>query len=351
MTLWIPQPSMLRSASLKMSGGTLRLTSTGLSPLLQCTTFKHSISTSKTAPASVASSTVTSHPSSPSTEFTYGAYMKVGGPNAKPVHRIRIPKFESLEAERAFRKLHHAAALRWLGFQGYNNEGAGGHVTVRDPVMPDHFWINPHGKSFSHMRPEDLVLVSKDGEVKEGGNMHSINPAGYIIHAAVHEARPDVIAAVHCHSVPSKAFSAIGCKLEPINQDACRFYNDHGVYSGFGGIVFKEDEGRHIAQALGGTKGVILQNHGHLTVAKTVDGAAFLFGAMDRCIQAQLLADAACAGRGSTTIKVGHEEAEYTRNTYNDEMVYIMFQSAFEDVVKASNGELAMHVQGETPRA
>jgi ribulose-5-phosphate 4-epimerase/fuculose-1-phosphate aldolase len=73
---------------------------------------------------------------------------------------------------------------------------------------------------------------------------------------------------------------------------------------------------------------VILGNHGHLTVAKSVDGAAFLFGAMDRCIQAQLLADAACAGRGTQTVKVSHEEAEYTRNVYNDEMVYIMFQSA-----------------------
>lgn len=50
---------------------------------------------------------------------------------------------------------------------------------------------------------------------------------------------------------------------------------------------------------------------------------------MDRCIQAQLMADAACAGRGTKTIKVGHEEAEYTRKVYNDEMVYIMFQSAF----------------------
>jgi ribulose-5-phosphate 4-epimerase/fuculose-1-phosphate aldolase len=100
------------------------------------------------------------------------------------------------------------------------------------------------------------------------------------------------------------------------------------VYSGFGGIAFKADEGHHIAAALGNTKGVILQNHGHLTVGKTVDGAAFLFGAMDRCIQAQLLADAACAGRGTTTLKVAHEEAEYTRNVYNDEMVYIMFQSA-----------------------
>lgn len=180
-----------------------------------------SIATTSKSPAAILSANFRESKPPPS-EFTYGAYQKVGGPNAKDVFRIRIPSFASLEAERAHRKLHHAAALRWLGYQGYNNEGAGGHVTVRDPIMTDHFWINPHGKSFSHMKPEDLVLVSKDGEVKEGGNMHSINPAGYVIHSAVHEARPDVVAAVHCHSVPSKAFSAIGCKLEPINQDACR---------------------------------------------------------------------------------------------------------------------------------
>jgi hypothetical protein len=52
--------------------------------------------------------------------------------------------------------------------------------------------------------------------------MQSVNPAGWVIHSAVHEARPDVVAAVHCHSVPSKAFSSLGCMLEPINQDACR---------------------------------------------------------------------------------------------------------------------------------
>lgn len=67
--------------------------------------------------------------------------------------------------------------------------------------------------------------------------------------------------------------------------------------------------------------------HGHLTVAKTVDGAAFLFGAMDRCMQAQLMADAAAGGRGTETIKATPEVAQYTRNLYTDEMTYIMFQS------------------------
>jgi ribulose-5-phosphate 4-epimerase/fuculose-1-phosphate aldolase len=152
--------------------------------------------------------------------FKYGAY-PASGNQTKPITQIRLPKFQSLEAERAHRKLHHAAALRWLGYNGYNNEGAGGHVTVRDPILADHFWINPHAKSFRYVKPEDLCLMNENGEVVDG-NMHTVNPAGFAIHSAIHKARPDVIAAVHCHSVPSKAFASLGCELEPISQDACR---------------------------------------------------------------------------------------------------------------------------------
>lgn len=72
--------------------------------------------------------------------FRFGVYPVVGGEQAQPVHKIRFPRFESVAAERAHRKLHQAVALRWLGYNGYNNEGAGGHVTVRDPEMHDHFW-------------------------------------------------------------------------------------------------------------------------------------------------------------------------------------------------------------------
>jgi len=282
--------------------------------------------------------------------FVYGPH-PISGDQKEPVTQVRIPRFSNLEDERAFRKLHAAACLRWLGQNGYNNEGAGGHVTVRDPILPDHFWINPFARSFSRMKPEDLCLVNEEGIVVPPGNMHAINPAGFSIHAAVHKARPDVIAAVHCHSNPTKAFSALGCKLEPINQDACRFYNDHAIYDSFGGIVLAHEEGKRIAKALGDKKAVILQNHGILTAAKSVDGATFLFGAMDRCIQAQLMADAAAAGRGCETIKVDHETAEYTRRIYTDEMEYCMFQSQFEDVVWSSNGELQMLSGGEVPWA
>lgn len=155
-----------------------------------------------------------------SSSFGYGG-VPMRKEQTEPLAQVRIPKFDNLEDERRFRKLHHAAALRWLGAHGYNNEGAGGHVTVRDPILTDHFWINPHAKSFSRMKPEDLCLVNDKGVVV-GGNMHAINPAGFSIHSAVHRARPDIQAAVHCHSVPSKAFASFGKKLDMINQDACR---------------------------------------------------------------------------------------------------------------------------------
>ena len=128
------------------------------------------------------------------------------------------------------------------------------------------------------------------------------------------------------------------------------FYQNHSIYENFGGIVLAHEEGRRIAKALGSNKACILQNHGILTAAKSVDAAVFVFGAMDRCIEAQLLADAAAAGRGTPTIKVDHETAQYTFRIYTDEMEYCMFQSSFEDVVRGSNGELPMHVDGEIPR-
>jgi hypothetical protein len=79
--------------------------------------------------------------------FGYGG-VPMRAEQIEPLAQVRIPKFDDLEDERAFRKLHHVAALRWLGLHGYNNEGAGGHVSVRDPILKDHFWINPHAKSF-----------------------------------------------------------------------------------------------------------------------------------------------------------------------------------------------------------
>jgi len=99
-----------------------------------------------------------------------------------------------------------------------------------------------------------------------------------------------------------------------ITQDRCAFYDSHAVYSNFRGVVLGEEEGEEVAAALGPTnKMAILQNHGLLTVGDTVEGCVFWFLSAERCCHAQLMADAAAAGTGGKTIKIGEAEA---RDTY-----------------------------------
>jgi len=88
----------------------------------------------------------------PLDRFTYGPH-PISGNQTDAVKQVRIPTFSNPLDERAFRKLHAAAAIRWLGLNGYNNEGAGGHITVRDPIKKDHFWISTSSIATSRSTP------------------------------------------------------------------------------------------------------------------------------------------------------------------------------------------------------
>ena len=199
--------------------------------------------------------------------------------------------FATVEEERLHRKQKLAGALRIFGRFGFG-EGVAGHITVRDPEFPDHFWVNPFGLSFRHMRVSDLILVNHDGAVVYGSQ--PVNRAAFVIHAAIHQARPDVVAAAHSHSPYGKAFSSLGIPLAPITQDACAFYGDHTVISAQGGaVVFEVEAGRELAAEFPRGKAAIHQNHGLFTVGETVDEAVFWFVTMERSCQAQLAAMAA----------------------------------------------------------
>src|SRR5436190_17501923 len=93
------------------------------------------------------------------------------------------PTFDSVEEERLHRKQRLAAAFRLFGKFGFD-EGVAGHITMRDPELLDHFWVNPFGMSFSHIRVSDLILVSDKGEVVEGTPL--LNQAAFAIHSQVH---------------------------------------------------------------------------------------------------------------------------------------------------------------------
>jgi ribulose-5-phosphate 4-epimerase/fuculose-1-phosphate aldolase len=196
----------------------------------------------------------------------------------------------SIADERRHRKERLAAAYRLFAHHGLD-EGVAGHLTVRDPGRADHFWVNPFGMPFRKIRVSDLQLVDSSGTVVEGER--SINVSAFAIHASIHEARPELNAAAHTHSRYGKAWSTLGRLLDPITQDHCDFYRDHGLYDEYLGRVVDAAEGDAIAAALGPHKAVILRNHGLLTGGETVEEATWWFLRMERCCEIQLLAEAA----------------------------------------------------------
>jgi ribulose-5-phosphate 4-epimerase/fuculose-1-phosphate aldolase len=200
------------------------------------------------------------------------------------------PTFESAAEERVYRKQELAKACRVFGRFGFS-EGVAGHITARDPEHPDTFWVNPFGVSFSLIKVSDLIRVDDRGAVVEGSR--PVNRAAFCIHSKVHAARPDVVAAAHSHSIYGKSFASLHLPLDPITQDAAAFYDDHGLYTNYGGVASDEEEGGRIAKALGTYKAAILANHGLITVGQSVREAIWWFVTMERSCQAQLLAMAA----------------------------------------------------------
>jgi ribulose-5-phosphate 4-epimerase/fuculose-1-phosphate aldolase len=226
---------------------------------------------------------------------------KLSPPPIKLTKTPEPPVFKTLAEERLHRKQRLASAFRIFAKFGFS-EGVAGHITARDPELTDHFWVNPFGMHFGHIRVSDLVLCNEHGEVVEGNR--PINEAAFAIHSRLHMLRPDVVAAAHAHSIYGKTWSSLGRLLDPLTQDACAFYEDHGLFADYTGVVYDVSEGDRIAKALGNRKAVILQNHGLLTVGQTVDEAAWFFISMERSCQSQLMAEAV-----GKPILISHESA------------------------------------------
>ena len=215
------------------------------------------------------------------------------------------PQFASLADERQHRKQRLAGGFRVLAALGLS-EGVAGHITARDPEFTDTFWVNPFGMGFGEVKASDLIRVDRRGVVVEG--TRPVNVSAFAIHYQIHAARPEIVAAAHAHSVYGKAWSAVGRILDPITQDACAFYEDHVFFDETRVLVTDANEGAALAAALGGHKAAILRNHGLLTVGETVEAAVWWFVSMERCCQAQFLAESV-----STPLDIDPENARAAR--------------------------------------
>ena len=161
------------------------------------------------------------------------------------------------------------------------------HISARVPGPDEHFLINAYGLLFDEMSASTLVKVDIDGNIIEDPLGTGINPAGFVIHSAIHKARHDVQCVMHTHTGAGLAVAAQKRGLLDISQHSMRFHN-RVAYHDYEGVALDLDEQQRLQANLGDKFVMILRNHGLLTCGTTVADAWDNMYYMERACQAQI---------------------------------------------------------------
>ena len=193
-----------------------------------------------------------------------------------------------------------AACYRIFDYMGWS-EMIYNHITVKVPGDEHHFLINPYGLHYKEVTASNLVKVDIEGNIVEDTE-YRVNPAGIVIHTAIHAARPDVQCIAHTHT---NAGMAVACTEEGLRTD--NFYSallhNQIAYHDFEGITVNDDEKPRLIANLGDKSLMILRNHGLLAGGRTIPEAFQNLWAMERACQVQVTTDST----GRPNIPVGSE--------------------------------------------
>jgi ribulose-5-phosphate 4-epimerase/fuculose-1-phosphate aldolase len=164
------------------------------------------------------------------------------------------------------------------------------HISARVPGPDHHFLINPYGMLFGEITASSLVKVDLSGR-KVMESAYEINPAGFVIHSAVHAARQDAHCVLHLHTLNGVAVSAQQEGVLPISQQSIFVLASLG-YHGYEGVALEDDEKPRLVRDLGDKSFLMLRNHGLLTVAETIPEAFLLMYVFESACTIQVRAQA-----------------------------------------------------------
>lgn len=187
-----------------------------------------------------------------------------------------------------------AAAYRLAALSGWDDT-IYTHLSAAVPGQPGVYLINEFGLCFEEVTASNLIKVNSRGEVVDGSN-RPVNPTGFTIHGAVHASRPDVECVIHLHAQWGVALSMLEYGLVPNSQWAMRLYGRLGIHE-YEGLALGYEEQKRLVKNLGQLDGLILRNHGTLTVGRTVAEAYMLMHIFESAAKAQLRAMAATGGQ------------------------------------------------------
>jgi ribulose-5-phosphate 4-epimerase/fuculose-1-phosphate aldolase len=164
------------------------------------------------------------------------------------------------------------------------------HISARVPGPEHHFLINPYGMLFEEITASSLVEIDLDGKALTPSPF-PVNPAGFVIHSAIHQARADARCVLHLHTPHGQAVAAQKHGLLPITQTAMTLHGDI-AYHDFEGIATDLEERARLVADLGDKHVMILRNHGTLTVGESVPDAFLRMYFLERACEAQVMAQA-----------------------------------------------------------
>lgn len=166
------------------------------------------------------------------------------------------------------------------------------HISARIPGPEHHFLINPYGLRFDEVTASNLVKIDVDGN-KVSPSSYLPNKAGFMIHSAIHMARPDAACVWHMHTLAGMAVSAQDEGLLPVHMYSHNFWQ-RVSYHDFEGPAMRLDERSRLVESLGPkNQAFILRNHGLLTIGRTIPEAFIRFWRLNRSCEIQLAAQAA----------------------------------------------------------
>lgn len=202
------------------------------------------------------------------------------------------------------------------------------HISARLPGKDDVFLINRYGVLFHEMRASDLVRIDVDGKILETNpGANPVIAAGFIIHSAIHMARPDAKFVIHTHTQAGIAVSAQKAGLLPISQHALKFIGSLS-YHDYEGIAVDREERQRLAANLGSNFAMILRNHGLLTAGRTAGEAFSHLYFLERACQIQIAALAGGAELSYPQPAVIEKTANQWESRMKDESYFSTFWEA-----------------------
>ena len=196
---------------------------------------------------------------------------------------------ETLHPDERRTRIQLAACYRVFALLGWT-EMIYNHITVRLPdsvaAADQQFLINPFGLHYSEVSASNLVRIDLRGEVLDGSS-HPVNPAGFVVHAAIHEALPDAHCVMHTHTTAGVAVACLQGGLQKSNFYSAQLH-DLVAYHDFEGITVHADEAPRLLASIGKKPAVILRNHGLLAWGRTLPHTFALLWTLQRACEIQL---------------------------------------------------------------